>query len=60
MLNFLNQQFLRKYAPNSLRRLMFIEDDSLLEYSSLVEVDRRFRYAYCLHHNPDDEGNTYL
>jgi hypothetical protein len=24
---------------------------------SLVEFDRRFRGAYCLHHRPDDEGN---
>jgi hypothetical protein len=27
---------------------------------SLVEVDRRFRSAYCLHHRPDEEGSTYL
>jgi hypothetical protein len=27
---------------------------------SLVEIDRRFRDAYCLHHRPDDEGNKHL
>jgi hypothetical protein len=29
---------------------------------SHVEVDRRFKGAYCLHHHhlPDDEGSTYL
>jgi hypothetical protein len=30
---------------------------------SLVEVDQRFRGAYCLHHDgddPDDGGSTYL
>jgi hypothetical protein len=27
---------------------------------SLVEVDRRFRSAYCLHHQDDDWGSTYL
>jgi hypothetical protein len=26
---------------------------------SLVEVDRRFRGTYCLHHYPDDEGSTH-
>jgi hypothetical protein len=25
---------------------------------SPVEVDRRFRGAYCLHHRPDDGGST--
>jgi hypothetical protein len=25
---------------------------------SHVEVDRRFRGAYCLHHSPDDGGTT--
>jgi hypothetical protein len=27
---------------------------------SLVEVDRRFRGAYCLHHRPDDGDSTHL
>jgi hypothetical protein len=27
---------------------------------SLVEVDRRFRGAYCLHHHPDDGIRTDL
>jgi len=25
---------------------------------SIVEVDRRFRGAYCVHHQSDDEGST--
>jgi hypothetical protein len=27
---------------------------------SLIKVDRRFRGAYCLHHQGDDGGNTRL
>jgi hypothetical protein len=27
---------------------------------SLVEVDRRFRGAYCLHYRPDDGGSMYI
>jgi hypothetical protein len=27
---------------------------------SLVEVDRNFRGAYCLHHRPDDGGSMRL
>jgi hypothetical protein len=27
---------------------------------SLVEIDRRFRGVYCLHHQGDDNGNTKL
>jgi hypothetical protein len=26
----------------------------------LVDIDRLFRGAYCLHHSPDDGGNTHL
>jgi hypothetical protein len=28
--------------------------------SSQVEVYRRFRGAYCVHHHPDDGSNTHL
>jgi len=38
------------------------EDDSFLGHAepcSLVEVNRRFRDAYCLHHS-GDEGSTHL
>jgi hypothetical protein len=27
---------------------------------SQVDVDRRFRGAYCLQHSPDDGGSTHL
>jgi hypothetical protein len=26
----------------------------------LVEIDRRFRGAYCLHHRPDDGSSNHL
>jgi hypothetical protein len=50
---------------SSLRKLVYI---SYLKFRvfwdvapcSHVEVDRRFRGAYCLHHRPDDGGNTHV
>jgi hypothetical protein len=31
-----------------------------VEPCSLLEIDRRFRGAYCLHHQSDDEGSKHL
>jgi hypothetical protein len=38
------------------------EDDSLPAIAPciLVELDRRFRCAYCLHHQGDDGGDAHV
>jgi hypothetical protein len=64
---FFTRDFLKLYRNNKITstifpswtltwRLLFLN----VAPCSLVEIDRRFRWTYCLHHRPDDGGYKYF